>query len=128
MRDMRPQLPGFKRGGGKKLENLIRKIAESNEEVYVVTGPILTDGLYEIIGENAVAIPTRYFKVVLDYKEPGIKAIGVILPHERSSEPLSAFVVSVDVVEWETGLDFFHVLEDGIEEGLEGVFDFTLWG
>lgn len=127
MSNMSPQLPGFNRGVWKKLENLIRKFAEENEEVYVVTGPILSDGPYETIGENGVAIPTRYFKVVLDYLEPELKAIGFILPHEKSSEPLSVFVVSVDVVERETGLDFYHALEDEIEEELESVVDFALW-
>ena len=48
--------------------------------MYVVTGPVLTEGPYETIGENEVAIPKRYYKVILDYKEPGLKAIGFILP------------------------------------------------
>ena len=85
MSNMSPQSPGFNRGIWKKLEYLIRKFAKANEVVYFVTGPILPDGPYETIGENEVAIPKRCFKVMLDYKEPGLKAIGFILPHEKSS-------------------------------------------
>ena len=74
-----------------------------------------------------MAIPERYFKVILDYTEPELKAIGFVLPHERSSEELSVFVVSVDVVERETGMDFFRLLSDDIEEELESWFDYALW-
>ena len=43
MSNMSPQRPGFNRGIWKKLEGLVRRWAEENEEIYVVTGPILTD-------------------------------------------------------------------------------------
>ncbi len=92
MSNMSPQDPGFNRGIWKKLEGLIRDWAEDNEEIYVVTGPVLTDGPYETIGDNQVAVPRRYYRVVLDYSEPGLKAIGFILPNEKSDQPL--FVLS----------------------------------
>ena len=57
-----------------------------------------------------------------------MRAIGFILRNERSSEALSAFVVSVDgVVEQEAGLDFSYVLENEIEEELEPAVEFVLW-
>ena len=95
--------------------------------MYVVTGPILSDGPCETIGENGVAVPKRYYKVVLDYREPELKTIGFILPHERSSLLLSAFVVSVDVVEQEAGLYFFHLLPDQIVNELESMHNLALW-
>ena len=105
---MSPQNPGSNRDIWKKLEGLIRDWAEDNEEIYVVTGPVMADSPHETIGGNEVAIPNQYCKVVLDYKEPGLKAIGFILPNESSSQPLSVFAVSVDRVERASGLDFFH--------------------
>ncbi|WP_216086411.1 DNA/RNA non-specific endonuclease [Sediminispirochaeta smaragdinae] len=72
-------------------------------------------------------ICARYYTLSLDYVEPDLKAIGFILPNESSSEPLSAFVVSVDQVEAATGLDFFPLLEDGIEEQLESDAIFSRW-
>ncbi len=127
MSNMSPQRPGFNRGIWKKLEGLVRKWAEENEEIYVVTGPILTDGPYETLGENQVAIPKRYYKVILDYREPELKAIGFVLPNEKSSLPLSTFAVSVDRVEEITGLNFFHALPDAIEEVMESVVDWAAW-
>ena len=70
MSNMSPQAPGFNRGIWASLENIVRDWALDNEEVYVVTGPVLADGPFETIGENKVAIPKRYFKVILDYREP----------------------------------------------------------
>jgi endonuclease G, mitochondrial len=127
MSNMSPQVPGFNRGIWKKLEALVRDWAVDNEEVYVVTGPVLTDGPYETLGGNNVAIPKRYYKVVLDYKEPELKAIGFILPNEASSQALSVFAVSVDRVERVTGIDFFHLLPDDSEEVLESRAAYSLW-
>ena len=127
MSNMTPQVPGFNRGIWKKLEAWVRDQALQDQEVYVVTGPVLTDGPYQEIGPNRVDVPKRYFKVLLDYREPELKAIGFVLPNEKSGLPLSTFAVSVDRVEEITGLDFFHALPDEIEEVVEGVVDWTVW-
>ena len=127
MSNMSPQEPGFNRGVWKKLEEWVRDQAELNEEIYVVTGPILTEGSYEKIGENGVSIPKQYFKVILDYKEPEIKAIGFILSNTSSTLPISSFAVTVDYVENITGLDFFYLLDDSEEEDLEAEVDIRMW-
>ena len=75
MSNMSPQASGFNRGIWQKLEEWARDQAIANGEVYVVTGPVLTDGPYQEIGLNGVDVPKRYFKVLLDYKEPELKAI-----------------------------------------------------
>ncbi len=125
--NMSPQSPSFNRGVWKKLENRVRTWALENDEIYVVTGPVLADGPFETIGPNEVAVPKRYYKVILDYKEPEIKAIAFILPNKRSTEALSSFAVTIDEVERITGLDFFHLLPDDIEELLESSLNRVLW-
>ena len=95
MSNMSPQDPGFNRGIWKKLEGLIRDWAEDNEEIYVVTGPVLVDDL-PTIGVNAVAVPEYYYKVILDNREPEIKGIGFILRNESSKTPLQNFAVTID--------------------------------
>ena len=127
MSNMSPQEPGFNRGIWKALEGLVRNWAVDNGEVYVVTGPVLTDGPYETIGENNVAIPKRYYKVILDYKEPEMKAIGFILPNKKIYQPIAMYSVSVDAIEEATGLDFFHILPEEIEEQLEAQATFSKW-
>ena len=62
MINISPQEPGFNRGIWKKLENRVRKMAIENEEVYVVAGPVLTDGPFESIGPNEIAVPKRFSK------------------------------------------------------------------
>ena len=124
---MSPQMPGFNRGIWRKLEEWVRDQAIANEELYIVTGPVLTDGPYQEIGPNGVDVPKRFFKVLLDYKEPELKAIGFIMPNESSSLPLYMFSVSIDQVEKVTNLDFFHLLPDDIEEKLESVLDSKVW-
>lgn len=126
MSNMSPQKPGFNRGIWKKLEGQVRKWAISNDEIYVVTGPILEEGL-PAIGINNVSVPGAYFKVILDYKAPEIKAIGFILPNQSSKQPLKTYAVSVDSVENITGIDFFYKLPDDIENSLESTFDLSKW-
>ena len=126
MSNMSPQLPGFNRGIWKKLESNVRNWARDNGELYVVTGPILT-GNYPTIGANQVSIPHYYYKVILDYKEPDIKGIGFILPHEKSSSSLQSFVISIDEVERRTGFDFYHSLPDSIEKQIESNVDVSKW-
>ena len=52
--------PGFNRGIWRKLEEWVREQAVANEEVYVVTGHVLTDGPYPEIGPNGVDVPKMY--------------------------------------------------------------------
>ena len=125
--NMSPQQPEFNRGVWSKLEAVVRQFAATEGSVYVVTGPVLSDGPYAVIGENGVAIPKFYYKVVLDYQEPELKAIGFILPNAGSNQPLLSFATSVDRVEHTTGLDFFPQLPDDLERQLEARFDIDAW-
>ena len=125
--NMCPQTHAFNAGIWSDLESAIRSMAYEDGSIYVVTGPVLTDGPYDTIGENGVAVPSYFYKVVLDYSEPTLKAIGFILPHENSKNPLSYCAVTVDEVEERTGLDFFPLLPDNTEEKLESSLDTSLW-
>jgi endonuclease G len=124
--NMSPQEPGFNRGIWSKLEQLVRTWAVDNEAVYVVTGPILEEGLKRI-GPDSVAVPKYYYKVILDNRQPSIKGIGFILPNCGSSEPLGNFAVSIDSVEAVTGIDFFYKLPDSCENKVEKSFSMDEW-
>lgn len=127
MSNMSPQEGQFNRGIWSKLEATVRNFADTEGAVYVVTGPVLTDGPYKTIGKNKVSVPNQYYKVILDYEEPELKAIGFVLPNEGSSKSLEKFATTVDEVEELTGLDFFHRLDDDEEALLEGSYDSSLW-
>ena len=125
--NMSPQEGGFNRGIWADLEAVVRQMAVDNERIYVVTGPVLTDGPYKTIGENKVAVPNQFYKVVLDYTDPDIKAIGFVLPNKKSDKKIETYVLSVDEVEEITGLDFYPALPDDVEELLESNVDISAW-
>ena len=126
MSNMSPQDPGFNRGIWKKLESNVRSWAEQNGSIFVVTGGIL-EPILPSIGGNRVAIPRYFYKVVLDYQQPGVKAIGFILPNQKSSQPFASYAVSIDAVEARTGIDFFPKLPDEIEPRVESEFNMRDW-
>ena len=79
-----PQKPSFNRGIWKQLEELVRVWAIENDSIYIITGPILESNLLSI-GPGKVSIPNYFYKVILDYTQPDIKAIGFIIPNNESS-------------------------------------------
>lgn len=127
MSNMSPQEPQFNRGIWATLEAVVRNFANTDRSIYVVTGPVLTDGPYKSIGKNEVSVPNFYYKVILDYEEPTLKAIGFVLPNEGSKQDVTEFAMSVREVEEITGLDFFHRLPDPLEEELETTLNLDLW-
>lgn len=124
--NMSPQDKSFNRGIWKKLEEQVRDWAIKNKSVYITTGPILEKGL-PTIGPNQIPIPKAFYKVVLDYSQSDIKAIGFIIPNQGSSSPLSTFALSIDEVEKQTHLDFFTKLPDEIENRVEKVINIQNW-
>ena len=124
--NMSPQTHAFNAGIWSKLESAVRTMAAQNKEICVATGPILTNGPFDIIGPNAVSVPKHFYKVILDYYGPDKKAIGFILAQDSKGE-LKTFAVSVNDVEKFSGIDFFPSLPDDEEEALESQYDVTLW-
>lgn len=125
--NMSPQAPGFNRGIWKTLEEKVRAWAKENGTVYIVTGPALKRGSIGSIGPDHVTVPRYFYKVILDYSTPELKAIGFILPNRKSNQPLGHFAVSVDSVEAFTGIDFYPALPDYDEEVIESNFNPRLW-
>ncbi|MDD4970240.1 MAG: DNA/RNA non-specific endonuclease [Paludibacter sp.] len=124
--NMSPQVPGFNRGIWKKLEERVRQWAVENTDIYVVTGPILTDHL-PVIGPDKVSVPRYYFKVILDYTLPELKGIAFIMPNASSTMPLQSFAVPIDSVEHVTGINFFPALPDKQEQALEKTICIDCW-
>lgn len=126
MSNMSPQEPGFNRGIWKTLESKVRDWAVTNDELFIVCGPI-TNGKGNKIGKNKVVVPEQYYKVVLELTGKEVKGIGFILKNEKSSKDLSAFAMSIDDVEKATGLDFFPSIPDQLENQIEATYNYSLW-
>ncbi|ORC37739.1 hypothetical protein B4O97_01685 [Marispirochaeta aestuarii] len=122
MSNVAPQIPELNRGPWRELEEAIRELAKAEGAVIVITGPVLTEDEYPRLGGGGSVIPLYYFKVVLDYREPGIRAWGFLMPNTGemlSDREYEDFLFSVDRVEEFTGYDFFASLPDELEEDLE---------
>ena len=124
--NMSPQSPQLNRGRWRDLEALIRTWATENEELYVITGPIIRENNMTI-GPNKVTVPQWYYKIVLDLNYPDNKAIAFIMPNKKCEKNIRDYAVTIDKIEEITGLDFFNKLADHVEDDLEAQNDFAKW-
>lgn len=126
MSNMSPQAPSFNRGIWKKLETLVREWALIDTTLFVVTGPVLKDGL-PVIGENQVSVPKLFYKVILDYHAPEYKGIGFVMGNSKLPGEVIEYAVTIDSVESLTGIDFFHELPDDFEAQIESSKNLFKW-
>ena len=91
-----------------------------------MTGPFI-DKKTDKIGKNKASVPQYYYKAILDINEPELKAIGFLLKNEKSSEDIMTFAMSIDQLEEFTGLDFFPLIPDDLEDKLERELNKGLW-
>ena len=112
-----------------KAENATRDAARITGTVYVVTGPVLTDGPFDTIGPNKVAVPKQCYKALLVIDENGgVHTIAMSIPQTAGKkESISNYLMTVDELEALTGLDFFIELEDDIENAAEATYDVSYW-
>ena len=126
MSNVCPQDPSFNRGKWKALENQVRTWVDKEKVLIVVAGPVLEDGL-PTIGENEVAIPNHFYKIIFDHREPEVKVLAFLMPNEKCDGELVSYAVSVDSIETLTGIDFFPQLENVLEESLESSIEVDEW-
>lgn len=131
MSNIAPQVPDFNRGIWENIEERVRGWAVRDEEVFVVTGPVLRKGLPTIGRYNNVAVPEFFYKIVLFYQPKSGKkprAIAFLLPNEALfGKRMNNYVISVDEVEKATGLDFFAKLPADIQTKVEANSSWNDW-
>lgn len=82
---------------------------------------------------HGLACPEYYFMAVLSQKDDVFHAIAFLVPHKEgmtrnpSSDELKEYVVSVDKLEEETGIDFFCNLPDVLENEVEAAYNLNDW-
>lgn len=121
-----PQNHKFNAGIWNRLEQKTRYWTKKYGTLYVITGGVLKDNL-KTIGQEKVSVPNQFYKILLDYTEPEIKAIAFLIPHQNEKQALYKYVVSIDKIEKLTGIDFFPHLPDNIENTLESKSDYKGW-
>ncbi len=127
MSNISPQNRDFNAGIWNDLERMVRVWAQHYGQVYVITGPVLKPGLKTIGRINKIAVPEQFYKVVLYVKPPHAKGIAFLMDNQPANTPLSQYVVSIDTVETLTGLDFFTLLPDAVEDKIEAKSNAKEW-
>lgn len=152
--NMSPQLNDFNGGFWGKLEARVQTWGRSTAEgvydkVYVTKGGTLNKLLKNFKGTtvnggtpttdangftiHGQACPEYYFMAVLSQKDDVFHAIAFLVPHKEgmtknpSSDELKEYVVSVDKLEEETGIDFFCNLPDVLENEVEAACNLNDW-
>lgn len=129
MTNMCPQTSRLNRGDWNDLEEACRQWAKDYDGVYIACGPIYDSKTPQKIGTRRsmkIAVPTRFFKVVLMMGRIP-KAIGFIMNNNDDSKDLYEYAVSVDEVEKITGIDFFYLLDKKTQREVESKCSPAAW-
>jgi endonuclease G len=132
--NMCPQVgSGFNRHIWKNLETAVRGWVEQRGTLTIIMGPIF--GIqsnrvsYQVIGENHVAVPTHFYKIIVDANSQGaIEALAFMLPNENlSGRHYREFLTTIDEIEKATGLDFLSALPTEVQETVESRTAPNIW-
>lgn len=113
-----PQDREFNAGIWNDLEQQTRRWAKKYSTVYVITGGVLEPGLEEI-GEEDVDVPNAFYKILIRKTKVGYSSLSFLIPNKPQKKSYSAFRVSIDEIEEETGIDFLHLLPRNEQNTIE---------
>ena len=107
-------------------------ISRSTDTLYVVKGGTIGEGMIKGYIKNEIATPKYFFMAVLFRSGDNYKAIGFYMPHENlkddpDKKDPKKYLMSIDALEQETGIDFFHNLPDNIENTVEATYNVNDW-
>lgn len=121
--NMAPQVGrGFNRDSWNRLEKYVRSLTNVYKDVYVCTGPLYLPKLeadgkkyvrYEVIGNNHVAVPTHFYKVVVgETADHKLEMESFVMPNTPIDDnaPIKNFQVPPESIERAAGLLFFDRL------------------
>ncbi len=132
--NMAPQVGiGFNRHIWENLESAIRGWGQQRGKLTIITGSIFKPEngriSYQVIGDDYTAVPTHFYKIVVDSKNANnVSVLAFILPNENlTGRNVSEFLTSVDEIERLTGLNLLEKLSDQIENEVESIIATKVW-
>jgi endonuclease G len=132
--NMAPQVGiGLNRDLWAELEAAVRGWVEQRGTLTIITGPVFAvdqgQVCYKVIGTDHVAVPTHFYKIVVDANNPQkMEALAFLIPNENlTGRKYSEFLVSIDEIEAATGLDFLSALPAAIQNTVESHKAASIW-
>jgi len=127
MSNIIPQNPSVNRGLWKEIEmRVAKRYGRYFSEVWVITGPVFQEPVRKM--ESGVPIPSHYYKIIVDEHQGDLRAMTFLI--EEDCPPWTRFkkrLVSIDDIEFRTGLDFFPDLKEEVQVQLESEAATRLW-
>ena len=112
--NMVPQVLENNRGPWERVESAVRRMAEKDGELFVVTGPIFKGENLQRIG-GAVMVPTRLFKAIYNPRKQ--EAGAYLIDNTADGQPQS---ISITELEQLTGINLFPSITDAVKSrGME---------
>ena len=144
-----PQIgDGFNNSIWKTLENRVRSWSIDRGDLIVICGPVFevrpnvfnlprqyvttNQMVYNVVGENNVAVAAKFFKIIVDMRNPDnpdvlaflMPNIPTIAGEERNIEN---YLTSINNIEELTGLDLLTGLPDHVQDEIESRIAQQVW-
>ncbi len=119
-----PQRGALNQGSWKALEGRIRTFVKAGHEVWVATGPLYEGVMTPMPHAEDHTVPSGYWKIIF-FRGPGggtgsIEVAAFIFDQATpSGDPVMDHLVTIDIVEQRSGLEFMWELEDSVEDPIE---------
>jgi len=130
MSNITPQKPQLNRKLWQRLEEVgIKYFTQLKGKLWVVTGPVFDADIQRLKNAWNVEIPDAFYKMyILEREDNAPLALAFLMPQNvKGNEPLNRYLVSIDEIEKQTGLDFFSKLPDELEDRLEASITPKAW-
>lgn len=122
-----PQTKALNTGQWNALEQAARRWTHLDSTLTIICGPILTPAPATLIGQNEVAVPNSFFKIIVaPYADPP-RAIAFIFQNTDTPEKYINAATTIRQVEDITGHDFLTLLPDSIQTILETQNQIQRW-
>ena len=141
MTNMSPMIGNFNGGYWATLEGLVQSLGRNvnfSDTLYVVKGGTIQDGMFsKRVASNHIVVPKYYYMALLRYRGGTYSAIAFWMEHkdygnnfnsQATNATMRQHAVSVDELETNTGIDFFHNLPDAVEVQVEKQCAPSDWG
>jgi len=130
------------------IESRIQSWVRNREDLTIICGPVfeartsvqpierqpatIRQMLYNVIGENDVAVPTAFFKIVVDMRnQQRPDVIAFLVPHIETvpgpEREVNTYLARINDIEELTGLDFLTNLPENVQEEIESVRAANSW-